>query len=330
MNNAREIFVDNTRAIKNEFVWSSMAQAKKLTALFYALEGKTIDIAAIKDAKEYIKQNTGVFSNFRGNMGLCVATLLSLKPNKEEIFAETMTVYDKLKAAKFYSSDYLIMAAYQIAANTAQKDQDAVITRTRAFYDGMKSRHWFCTSQDDYIFCAVLAISNLDVAAGVEQIESYIEKLNGKLGMLLAKNSIQGLAEVLTLGGPADKSDRVFELNEMLKTNKLKLNRDLILPVLGILTLLPVSNDMIIYELTETREYLRSQKGFGQFSVPDYEVLLYAAALVINAHIAELNTDALSATLSTSVTGIIIAVQTATICAACAASSAAAASSGAT
>jgi len=49
---------------------------------------------------------------------------------------------------------------------------------------------------------------------------------------------------------------------------------------------------------------------------------------VIHAHIDELKSDALSATLSTSVAGIIIAAQTAMICAACAASSAAAASSG--
>ncbi|MPM46098.1 hypothetical protein SDC9_92794 [bioreactor metagenome] len=330
MSNTKNLFVDNTQAIKNEFVWSSMAQAKKLAALFYALEGKKIDVAAMKETKAYIKQNTGVFSSFRGNMGLSVATLLSLMPNKEEIFADTLTVYDKLKSARFSNSDYLIMAAFQIAANTAQKDHDAVVARTRAFYDGMKSHHWFCTSQDDYIFCAVLAMSNVDVASGVEKIESYIEKLSGKLGTLLGKNSIQGLAEVLTLGGTADKSDRVFELNETLKTNKLKLNRDLILPVLGILTLLPVSNDTIVRELSETRDYLRLQKGFGKFSVPDYEVLLYAAALFINSHIDELKSDALSATLSTSVAGIIIAAQTAMICAACVASSAAAASSAST
>ncbi|MDD4125514.1 MAG: DUF4003 family protein [Eubacteriales bacterium] len=327
MGNKKDLFVTNTREIKNEFVWSGMAQAKKLAALFYAMEGKAVDTAAIKEAKAYIKQNTGFFSSFRGNMGLTVATLLSLKQNKEEIFADTLTVYDKLKAVSFYGSDYLIMAAFQIAANTARKDYDVVVARTRAFYDGMKAHHWFCTSQDDYIFCAVLAMSSINVASGVEQIESYMTKLKGRLGLLLGKNNLQGLAEVLTLCGTADKSDRVIALNETLKANKLKLNRDFVLPVLGILALLPISDDAVARELSETRDYLRSQKGFGEFSVPNYEVLLYAAALVIDSHIDELKSDTLNATLSTGVTGIIIAAQTAMICVACAASSAAAASS---
>ena len=119
MSSTKNLFVDNTLVIKNEFLWSSMAQAKKLAALFYALEGKAIDVAMIKDAKAYIKQNTGIFSSFRGNMGLSVATLFSLKPNKEVIFADTLTVYNKLKSAGFPGSDYLMMAAFQIAANTA-------------------------------------------------------------------------------------------------------------------------------------------------------------------------------------------------------------------
>jgi hypothetical protein len=315
MNNALELFIANTQAIKNKFIWSSFAEEKKLAAMFYALEGRSVDIKAIKDARAYIRRNTGVFSLFRGNMELCISALLSLKSDREEAFSNTQAVYKKLRAAKFSGSDYLIMAAFQIAANASPHDYDAVIARAGAFYKGMKSRHWFCTSEDDYIFCAALALSDIDVTAGVEQIESHIKKLRGKLSAWVGKNSIQGLAEVLALGCTDDKSGRAIELNKMLKANKLKLNREFILPILGILALLPVSDETIVRELSETKKYLRAHKGFGRFSMMDYEVLLYAAALVVNSHIDEIKSDALIATLSSSVTDIIIAMQVTILCA---------------
>ena len=62
-----------------------------------------------------MKQNTGIFSTFRGDMGLYIATLLSLTEDPQAVFRETLIVYDLLKAERFRASDFLIVAAFQVA-----------------------------------------------------------------------------------------------------------------------------------------------------------------------------------------------------------------------
>jgi len=75
---------------------------KRLAALLYALEGRTVDCVAIRQCLVLIKQNTGAFSNFQGKMALGVAALLSLSPNPQEVFSEILKVYDLLKGVKRY------------------------------------------------------------------------------------------------------------------------------------------------------------------------------------------------------------------------------------
>ena len=99
--NKLELFTCNAQIIKKEFTWQNPL-TKRLAALLYALEGRTVDCVAIRQCLVLIKQNTGAFSNFRGKMALCVAALLSLSPNPQEVFSETLKVYDLLKGVKRY------------------------------------------------------------------------------------------------------------------------------------------------------------------------------------------------------------------------------------
>jgi len=124
-----------------------------------------------------VKENTGVFSTFRGNMSLCIAALLSLSADPQGLFDEVLKVYDLMKEAKLRASDYLVVAAYQVAAQTEPANYQNAVDRARAFYDGMKARHFFYTSQDDYIFAAMLGLSDLDVETGTERIEQLYNHL---------------------------------------------------------------------------------------------------------------------------------------------------------
>ena len=79
----------------------------------------------------------------------------------------------------------------------------------------------------------------------------------------------------------------------------------------------------ITQDIEQAQQELRKHKGFGAFSVSTQEMLLYAAAITAGEYAQ--NAEVLKATLSTSITNIIIAQQVAMI-AAISASSAAAAS----
>ena len=321
--NKLALFASNSQLIKKEFTWHNLL-ARRLAALLYAQEGKEVDCAAIRQCHDAIKQNTGIFSFFRGDMTLCLSTLLSLSPNPHALLGETLDVYAKLKQAKLHASDFLAISAYQIAAQAGAAGSMNAITRTRAFYDGMKAHHFFYTGQDDYIFAAMLGLTDLDIEAGTERIEQLFLRLKGEFW---DKNSVQSLAQVLVLGNSDDRTaDRVLALRDALRTEKIKLDKRFTLPSLGILALLPIEIDTIVRDIDEVQASLRTQKGFGMLSVTTQELLLLAASLVAGYYAQGVKDGILTATLSTSITNIIIAQQAATI-AAISASSAATSSS---
>lgn len=320
--NKLDIFSNNVQKINKEFFWQNTL-TKRLAALLYAQEGKSIDCEAIRQCHDMIKQNTSVFSTFRGNMTLCVAALLSLSPNPQEVFSETLKVYDLLKGEKLYASDFLVIAAYQIAAHSDASNHRNVVSRTRSFYDGMKARHFFYTGKDDYIFSAMLGLSDLDIMIGTERIEQLHIRLKGEFW---DKNSVQALAQVLVLGDSNDSiANHVLALRDKFRTYNIKLDKTYTLPVLGVLALLQVEIDTIVRDIVVAQDTLRAQKGFGPFSVNTQEILLFAASIVAGDYAENVKDGVLTATLSTSISNII--AQQAAMIAAISASSAAAASS---
>ena len=321
--NKLNLFADNTQRMKKEFWWQD-GMPVRLTALLFAQNGKTVDCDAIRQCRTMIKQSTGVFSAFRGNMALCVAALLALSPNPQERLDEMLKAYEWLKDEKFHGSDYLVFSAYQMAAQGNSLDYEKIANRARAFYDGMKARHFFVTGQDDYIFVTMLGMADLDAQVEVERIESYYSRLKGEFENA---NSIQALAQVLTLGSADDSSiQRVVALRAALRAQKIKLDKRFTLPFLGVLALLPAEIDSIVRGICEAQAALRTKKGFGKLSVTAQELLLYAASFVAAEYVPEESGDVLLATLSTSLTNILIAQQTAML-AAMSATNAAAASS---
>jgi len=310
--------------MKKEFTWQNDL-IKRLAALLYAQENKPVDCDSIRRCHDLIKQNTGVFSTFRGNMAICVSALLSLSPNPQFLLDETLKVYDLLKGAKLHASDYLTVAAFQIAAQTEPTNYVNTINRTRAFYDGMKERHFFHTGQDDYIFAAMLGLSDLDVAAGTKRIEQLYNRLKDEFW---DKNSVQALSQVLVLGVSDDVSvGRVTAMRDALRAQNIKMDKSYTLPALGILALLPMEIETIVRDIGDTQQMLRTQKGFGLLSVTKQELLIYAAGVVAGEYAENAREGIVTAALSTSITNIIIAQQAAMIAAFSASAAAAAASS---
>ena len=307
------LFAENVQLIKQEFIWHN-AMTKRLAALFYAQADKQVDCGAMRRCHDLVKQNAGVFSYIRGNMALTIDALLSLSDSPEELLGETLNVYCLLKAARFNASDYLVVAAYLIAERASTEQYLNVISRARTFYDGMKKYHRFYTSHDDFIYSAMLGLSDLDPQSSADGIERLYQRLKDDFW---DKNSVQGLAEVLILGGESiDVSQRIRTLRSSLRERKLRLDKSYTLPMLGVLALLPVDAETIGSDIIEARNYLRTQKGFGSISVTTQEILLYSAAIVASEYAGNIKDGITTATISTSITNIIIAQQAAMIAAA--------------
>jgi hypothetical protein len=308
--NKLELIVDNAQIMKKKFTWQGDI-VKRLASLLYAREGKTVDCEAIRRCHDLIKQNTGVFSVFRGNMALCVAALLSLSPNPQEVFSATLKVYGLLKGVKLHDSDFLVAAAFHIAEQSDASDYVNVVNRTRSFYDKMKAYHFFLTGQDDYIFAAMLGLADLDVASGVERIERIHSRLKGEFR---DKNSVQALSQVLALADSDDRViTRVLALRDALRSQKIKLDQTYTLPILGVLAILPVDIGTIVRDIGAARDALKAKKGFGPLSVSTQELLLCAASIIASDYAESVKNGVLTATLATSISNMVIAQQTAMI-----------------
>ena len=317
-----ELFADNAQRIKKAFAWQN-ALVTRLAALLYTAEGKAADPEAIRAGQDLIKENTRMFSSFRGNSAITIATLLSLSGEQEPRLTNTLAVHELMKDSKFRTSDYLVVAAYQIAAHTPPDQYIRTVERAKAFYDGMKVRHRFLTGQDDYIFAAMLGISDIEVKRGVERMEELYAELKPEF---FSGNSVQALTQVLVLGEDTpEPAARVLALRDAFRAQGLRMDKEYTLSSLGVLSLLPYDQESIVNDVAGTFEFLRTQKGFGNWSITKQELLLLSASLVAFMYVEDVRSGVVTTMLSTSITNIIIAQQTAVAVAAT--SSAAAASS---
>ena len=321
LQNKAVLLAQNAQSVKQEFKWQH-AMTIRLAALQYTLEGKAVDCDKIRRCLDLIKGTTGIFSSFRGNMVLCIAAMLSLSDDPGRLFEHTVSVYGELKKAKFRASDFLAVAAFQIASAADASDYSRIVDRAREFYKGMKALSWFNTGQDDYIFSAMLGLSDLDVQSGTESIEQLYQRFKPEFW---PGSSVQALAQVLVLSGECDTAiSRILTLKDAMKYQRIRLDRAYTLPALGVLALLPVDTDTLVQDIREAQAFLRTQKGFGHLSVSKQPLLLFASAIVAFAYAEDIKNGVIAASVSTSIASIVIAQQAAMIAAMSASAGAAA------
>ena len=315
------LFSENTQSIKKGFRWHD-STTRRLAALLYALDSKAIDSEEIRRCHIMIKKNTGVFSAFRGDMSLCIAALLSLSEHPKRLLENMIDVYGKLTDVKFRKSEYLAFAAYLIASGTDNVGYPIAIERTRAFYDELKSFKWFFAGRDDYIFMAMLGLSDIDITTFKVRIDSLYKMLKREFR---DKSSILALTQVLIFCNATDEAaQRMLSLRDALKTQRLRYDKPFTLPALGVLALLPVDVDTTVQLLAQARDFLKDQAGLSRRSASTQELLLYTAAITASEFSGRENDGILTAALSTSMTSLIIAQQIAVMMMIIAASQAAA------
>ncbi len=313
------LFAENALIAKKGLAWQD-DMIRKLIGLIYALEDRPVDVEAVRSSHARIKESTGVFSTFRGNMSYCLAALLSLAHDPGEQLSSILNVYDRMKAQGFRVSDYLAIAAYLIASRVKPERYDDAIGRAYAFYSGLKEEHRFITGHDDYAYAAMLGLSEADVGESLTRIENTFQELKRTFR---DANSIQALSLVLVVGDASGEAvSSVIALREAFRKAKLRTN----LAVLGLLALLPTETDQVVAQVVEAIGLLRTKKGFGQWSIGKEEALLYASSLVASTIGSSTARDVIP-TLTTDFATLLIAQQAALM--AIAASSAAVSASSA-
>lgn len=311
-------FIENRDIVKAVFPWDS-AYMYPVCAAIITDKGMHADESRLKNCRDLLKDQTGVFSNFRSTAKIAMIAMMSVNHNPSGLLTDSLRVHDQLKEY-FWGSAYLPVAAMILADTVPSARYEEVAARTRSIYDQMKQAHPFLTSGEDSIFAAMLALSTHSEEEIVTETEHCYQLLKPEF---FSSNSVQSLSHVLALcDGPAEQKCRAtMDLFQTLKAKGRKYGTGYELATLGVLAMLPADTETIAADLVETDDFLASQKGYGILGLDRKQRLMHAGMIVTSNYLngsQTMKTAAIHGAIS------LIAAQQAAMCAAIAASSAAA------
>lgn len=318
-----EELIQNRDTVKTVFSWDGGLMNLCCASLALG-SNRMLEEEQLRRSRDLIKQNVGIFSNFRSTSRSTIATMLTLSESPEQVLKDGLQVYELLKN-EFWGSQFLPMVAMIIAQSEDSTRFTSIVERTKRIYQLMKSNHPFLTSSEDCAFCALMALSEKSDEQLIDDAENCYQILKR---WFFSGNAVQSLSHVLALcdGLSQEKCDRTMELFEKLKEAGHRYGTEYELPTLGVLAMSGISLDQIVAEMSEIDAWLAEQKGFGFFSsVSRKQRLMYAGMIAGQSYA---NQDAMKMSAVNGTISIILA-QEAAMCAAIAASSAAAANASA-
>jgi hypothetical protein len=322
LKNKCDLFADNYNELNKKFKWNYSINTK-LGALLYTMENRAVDIEAINRCRKVIKENTGVFSQFKDMTNFMTSVMLSLQMEPEAMLKSAISVYDAMKREGFHSSSYLVIAAISVALQSDPYDYQRIIISAKKYYDAMKEEHRFITSADDYGFAALLAMTDKPVFQTIREMEYCYRTLKE---VFSNSNAVQSLTHVIAFSEEdmVAKCKRVVDLHHAMKKRKCKLGYGVELSFLGVIALLQEDSEKLAEEIAETQEYLKSKKGFGYWSSTSTERIMFSVAMVCDDYLTDGKKNTMELTLANNITGIMLAYQMAAMAAASGAAAAAA------
>lgn len=314
-----DLFFSNRTEVKEAFKWENDSLISVCASVLMNSDKKT-ESEKLKNCKDMLKQQTSVFSDFRGNVEMSVVCMMAIADNPAEKLEKSLKYYSTLKE-KFTGSEYLVLAAAILADTVVPEQIDAVVARAKCLYKMMKEDHPFLTSSEDSVSAAMMAVSDKqDDKALMAEVECAYKILKGTFS---SGNDVQAVAFVLALadGTVEAKCQKLVTLYEHLKASGAKYGKYYELTTLAALSLLPVSVDVMVSDILAVDEYLAQHKPYRGIFGLDKKTRLMHAAMIVSSDYSkneDTNIAAMTSTLA------MIAAQQAALCATICASSAAA------
>lgn len=313
-------FIKNRDVIKSIFKWGNdrIISASVTSCLN---RGILADAVKLEKCKKILKENTSVFSGFRGNVEVPMVIQLAIADDPEGKMRKTLKIYETLKQ-EFWSSEYLVLTAAIMAEMVSEDKAMQMTKKARNIYNKMKKDHPFLTAGEDNVYAVLMAISEKSDEILMEEMEVCYKKLKERFS---ASNQVQTLSHVLSIadGSAEEKCNKVVSLYDALRDAQVNYGKYHELVVLASLAMLPVEQSVLVDDIREVDAFLAQQKGYGFFSLDKKTRLMHAAMIVSCDYTKNDMTDVAVMTGALAV----IAAQEAAMCAVIAASTASTAAS---
>jgi hypothetical protein len=320
-------FEDIYGVLSKEYKWSSTQLINSFTSLIYTISDADFNLSQFDEMQRYIKENTGIFSHYRGYDKFFTPALLATKfEAPKEMFLKLVDTEEKLHHEGFTKGTYAGLAAYALLTSCPHEDIDRIVKKTKVIYDKMKEKHFWLTGQDDYPLAVLLSLSEEDTLSLMDRIENLYHALNAN--GFAKSNNLQLLSHILSFSSDDvdTKVRKCVEIVNYFKEKKIKTYTNSYATI-GLIALMFNECDDMLFEIFETYEYVKGLKGF-KWLEKDI-LLLIASGIVTNKNIDSYkqNASLVETSFGISVQAIIAAQTAAVIAATSSAAAAAAASS---
>ncbi len=308
--------IKSTFSFEDEYMYS-------VAATIFADKGMLAGSENLKKCRDILKADTGVFSNFRGNVKLPMISILAVSDSPEDKMKRVIEIHKALRK-NFFGSEFLPVAAMALDELDSQGDYKKISDRSRNIYNLMKQEHPFLTSSEDSVFAALLALSDSPDSVIVAQMEQAYVKLRE---VFKDRNAVQTLSHVIVLlgGDIIENCNRTIELYNRIRNRKHKYGKSFELAVLAILSLVD-DMDRVVDDIIETDNFLSKQKGYGFLGIDKIQRIMHAAILVSKDYVSGDKSQLINTALLGGTVSLVIAEQAAFLASIAAANAAAAAS----
>ncbi len=303
--------ITNYDILKSSMKWEQTRMVIQCASLYCAGDRKP-NPERIDFYKDLLKEKAGVFSEIRGTIQPVLACSIDLNGGGEVFTDKILEVYDLLKK-EFISAAQLVLAAQVIAERCERYGYPAIVKRAKELYKLMKKEHPLITGQNDYVLCALLAMSDQTNETLIIEIEKCYDYLKENFKWADG-DALQSVSHILAqYNEPVElKCQRVLDLYAELKRRKHPFDKYYGFPMLALFNSVDKDTGELADELIEMSEYLKEHKGFGNFGLGESTRMVYAAVLLNQLYSDDKN---LTASMINSTISAIVAQQVAlTMC----------------
>lgn len=278
-----ELLVENRKTVSSVF-WGDFNILRITCASLYAGKNCRADADTMRECRKIVRRKKNFVSDFRGNVNSMIVARMSMSASPERYFDDLLEINGMFRRNKLIGSEYRILSAMIINDTVGVAKAKEHIDRLYEIYDGMLERHAFLTSPSDLPMAAAIACCDLDADKVLEEMENCFSALKTKFR--LRRGVVQSCSHVLSLN-PADassKCEKLFDLWNKLKKSGHKYGSDYHLAVLASLSGLNLSTDEIVRDIIDADDYLKHNRGFGNFILGAKTRRMFAALLTISSH----------------------------------------------
>ncbi len=277
-----DLVVENKTVVEKCFLLENN-YLKIISGILYAERNLSIDVDKIKACRKLLGKNLGLFSNFRSYNELVMSTKMALADDAEKYMKDVLDVYEKLHSGHLCGSTYRAMAAMSIVDMGMQAAAESIAEKTEALMKGMKAQHRCLTSEEDFSYAVLLALTEKSVENILVELDTIFQLLKTKFKF--HDNAVYSLAQILVTqeGSAEEKSEKVIRLYDSLNEAGVKYGKGNELATLALLTNLDVEQTTLAQEVVEIADYLKKFSGFKTLQCSQNIRLMFAADIYAGA-----------------------------------------------